>query len=343
MYGPGLLYVLALIMNCSTGVMVVALPLLAIRFGASPLELGLLGSISIFMVREIKDIFIIAACGSFCAAFFWPPLQAWCAEAGNPGRLSHRLGIFNLSWSLGIMIGPVIGGSLYALDYRFPWCYGILSNLVMLVLLMRASGGEAAPSDDSPDGGAEQCARPPGRFLATALWANFICWFALSNIQSIYPKLAVGRGFSPQLIGYLLFLVGAVQSIFFLILRAHAFWHHRYAPLVIVHFAAAGGMLMVFSVSSVPLLTIAFPLLGCALGLSYYSSIYYSLCAKGSVGTRTGIHEFMVGSGFLLGPLVGGVLAQCIGLRAPFLVCSILLGTTAVCELFLGLSRRAPE
>ena len=41
---PQLLYAYALIMNSATGVLVVALPLLGIRFGANPLQLGVLGS-----------------------------------------------------------------------------------------------------------------------------------------------------------------------------------------------------------------------------------------------------------------------------------------------------------
>ena len=54
-------------------------------------------------------------------------------------------------------------------------------------------------------------------FLPLGLWANFVSWFCLANVQSLYPKLASSRGFSPQLIGCLLFMVGAAQSLFFLV------------------------------------------------------------------------------------------------------------------------------
>lgn len=374
---PWLLYSFAFIMNSATGVMVIVMPLLAIRFGASPFELGLLGSVGslaytlacplagflsdahavrgdsgsawgrrrslvlscvllicvdlcILFASGLRDVFIMAVCGCFCTAFFWPPLQAWFSESGARAELPERLGLFNLSWSTGIMMGPMIGGYLYTLHYRLPWYYAVAANFAVLVMLLmlRAvppAGGAAPAPQDTP---VEQ--RDPGAFLPLALWANFACWFALANVQSLYPKYALAAGFSPAMLGYLLFLVGATQSAFFVILRAYPFWHFRHVPLILAHAAAACGMLIVFRSSSVPLLSLAFPLLGCALGLSYYSSIYYSLCVRGAVGRRTGVHEFMVGSGFLVGPLVGGLLAQYLSLRSPFLMCALLLmGTSA--------------
>ena len=377
-------------MNSSTGVLAVALPLLAISRGANPLELGLLGSLGalaytfacpfagwhverietdasllpaeakrrsvmlscgllivvdvcIFLVSGLRDVFILAVSGSLCAGIFWPPLQAWLAESGGRARLSERLGMFNLSWSVGIMLGPMIGGMLYAIDYRYPWCYSAAANALMLTALLLTMGGDGR-NDGAAGDNEEETPRlkDPGVFLPLALWANFVCWFALSNVQSLYPKLAVARGFSPQMIGYFLFLVGVAQSLFFVILRSSRIWHYRFGPLVIVHGAGAVGMLIVFGSESVALLSLAFPLLGLALGLSYYSSIYYSLCGRGRSGRRAGVHESMVGSGFFLGPAIGGVCAQYAGVRSPFMLCALLLAATAIREAagWLRASRR---
>ncbi|MCX6338291.1 MAG: MFS transporter [Candidatus Aureabacteria bacterium] len=372
---PQLLYAYALIMNSATGVLVVALPLLGIRFGANPLQLGVLGSAgalayalacpfvgrlsdrggggpvgrrrslmlscgllvvvdaAIFLVSGMGALFAIAIAGSFSTAFFWPPLQAWLSEVGERDRLPERLGLFNLSWSLGIMVGPMIGGFLFAVDYRLPWCYSIGTNSLLLTLLLVVRQPAAGEADGAPGpSGGVTCRGDAAEFLPLALWANFACWFCLANIQSLYPKLAVARGFSPQLIGCLLFLVGMAQSAFFIVLRATRAWHFRYGPMVAVHGAAAAGMMVVFYARSVPILSLAFPLIGIGLGLSYYSSIYYSLCGDGAAGKRTGIHELMVGSAFFLGPLAGGFCAQYLGLRSPFLVCALLLAVTAIRE-----------
>ncbi|MDD5555636.1 MAG: MFS transporter [bacterium] len=377
---PRLLCLFAFLLNSATGVLVVAQPLLAIRFGAGPLLLGLLGSagalvyaaacpfagrlsdelaaagppaagrrralilsaglfivvdLSILLVRGIRDVFILSACGSVCAALFWPTVQAWIAEAGRREGLSGRLGVFNLSWSLGIMAGPIAGGFLFVADYRFPWLYGLAVNAVILAVLLATRPGPAG--GDAPPVPAESPPAPvPAAFFRLALWANFVCWFSLANAQSIYPKLALARGFSPQSIGVLLFLVGAAQSLFFFVLMRHSFWQFRYWPLVAVHAAAAAGMAVIACSGSAALLAVAFPLLGLGLGLSYYSSIYYSVCGLAAAGRRTGIHEFIVGSGFLMGPIIGGTIAHLAGLRAPFAACALLLAGTAAAEAAIG-------
>ena len=46
---PRILYAFAFIMNSATGVLVVAFPLLGIRFCASPLQLGILGAAGAFV------------------------------------------------------------------------------------------------------------------------------------------------------------------------------------------------------------------------------------------------------------------------------------------------------
>jgi DHA1 family tetracycline resistance protein-like MFS transporter len=371
-----LLYLFALVMNSSVGVLAVGLPLLAIRFGATPLQLGLLGSAGpfvyavtcmfsgrlsdyseggwwgrrqsligcctlavavnsfIFFVSGIGALCLISCAGFFCTAFFWPPLQAWLADVGVREKLPESLGVFNLSWSIGMTMGLMMGGFLFAMDYRLPWCYVICANaLLLLLLLFGRTTSTSAPKNRTSSAVEAACnGNNVGKFLSLALCANFVCWFCLANVQSLYPKLAVSRGFSPQLIGFLMFLIGLVQALFFVMLRATRRWHFRFGPLVAVHLTAAAGMTIVFAGRSVPLLVIAFAMIGGGLGISYYSSIYYSLCAAGGTGKRTGIHEFMVGSAFFLGPLAGGVCAHYLGLRAPFLLCAALLGVMAAWE-----------
>lgn len=72
---------------------------------------------------------------------------------------------------------------------------------------------------------------------------------------------------------------------------------------------------------------------GILIGVTFTASIFYSLYIENSSGKHTGVHEAIIGSGFLLGPLVGGFLAEQIGPRAPYLLsgcvilCAILFQT----------------
>lgn len=65
----------------------------------------------------------------------------------------------------------------------------------------------------------------------------------------------------------------------------------------------------------------AFSLLiwGLATGIVYTASIYYALHGREDMGKNAGIHESLTAAGPLLGSFGGGLLAQNLGERAPYL------------------------
>jgi MFS family permease len=57
-------------------------------------------------------------------------------------------------------------------------------------------------------------------------------------------------------------------------------------------------------------------------------------------GKGTGLHESILGSGVVLGPLLGGIMAHSVGLRAPYILCLVVLaGVMAVEYGFLRKTR----
>ena len=50
---------------------------------------------------------------------------------------------------------------------------------------------------------------------------------------------------------------------------------------------------------------------GAAIGLIYYSSLFYSMDASDTKSEHGGIHEAAIGAGNCLGPAVGAVSLQC--------------------------------
>ena len=58
-------------------------------------------------------------------------------------------------------------------------------------------------------------------------------------------------------------------------------------------------------------------------------------CLQGGgqgVGRRTGFHEAVLGSGMVLGPLVGGILGQAVGGHAPFAACAVVFALAALTQ-----------
>jgi predicted MFS family arabinose efflux permease len=84
------------------------------------------------------------------------------------------------------------------------------------------------------------------------------------------------------------------------------------------------SLLLFFSDSPAGFLP-AMVLLGTSAGFTYFSSIYYSLNTGENRGARSGIHEALIGSGIVAGPLTGGMVAQTWGLRSPYLLSTLVV------------------
>ena len=78
-----------------------------------------------------------------------------------------------------------------------------------------------------------------------------------------------------------------------------------------------------------------FTLLGLCASLTYYSSLYYTVRLMKRKGKGTGLHESILGSGVVLGPLLGGIMAHSAGLRAPYVLCLGVLAIVIIIELNL--------
>lgn len=95
------------------------------------------------------------------------------------------------------------------------------------------------------------------------------------------------------------------------------------------------GMTVLFFCSKFEVLALAMLAVGGLGGITYTSSIFYSLHREGNRGTMSGFHEAVLGGGALVGPLLGGIAGKFFGLRAPYLLCLLLLLGAMIFESFL--------
>ena len=69
--------------------------------------------------------------------------------------------------------------------------------------------------------------------------------------------------------------------------------------------ALIGAFAVILMVPKLAVLVAAQIIFGCALGLIYYSSLFYSMDISETKGTHGGIHEAAIGLGNFAGPAVG--------------------------------------
>ncbi len=342
--------------------------LYAIRLGASPLQLGLIGMIwpsaytlSCLLSGRLADRFsgrvlpvtgTAIACASFYAtsmtstpvqimmlvipagigfALVWPPIEAWIAHLSTADNLRRNFGIFNISWCLGAAPGPLMAGIASDLNTSLSFGIGIL--LMAISGAMISTRRISIPRENpSPLSESQERSR---KFLYLAWTANFATYFTLGIVRSLFPKLINQLGMGGATTGGLLSAVSFSQVIMFAILSSTSWWHHRIVPLVLSQVGVIASCLLIYLTSDFASFLPVMFLLGSAAGVVYFSSIYYSLDAPAGLGARSGLHEAIIGLGIVAGPLTGGVVAQRWTLRTPYLLSSLVLAASIVAVLIL--------
>ena len=362
------LYVITFVMDGCFALVGICVPLLAMRLGATYDDLGAINAISAlayslsclvasrladrvgyrsFMtgsslvvalafvfylaVTRIWQMFILAGLSGAAIGGFWPSLQAWLGEGKDRRELLRSVGRFSVAWSLGFLIGPAVGGTLYTVDpARVFGLGGALVGLVFLAISLvqvREGGSAGGRTEGSTTLASSR------RFLPIAWTANFATFFTAGIVRSLFPKLATDLGIAPGTLGRLMALIGLAQVIAFLLITRTDRWQFRLTPLIAVQLLAVAGLGAFAFGRSGGAFASGLLIHGLLIGSTFTASIFYSLHAEGPGGRRTGIHEGIVGSGFLLGPLAGGLMAEHIGPRTPYLLaagvvlCAIVLQT----------------
>ncbi len=275
-------------------------------------------------------------------ALFWPAYEAWLAEREGEGNLIQRVMLFNLFWSIGVTLGPAFSSYLYgdANPFRPFYLAGILVLLTLLTIF--ANRFQAIdPTEDHLSEPTETLFPPPPvrtAYLNVARCANLVSWFVLGVLRRLAPKLTKEMGMLPATFGNLMLTLGGMQTLAFVVLGTgySTRWHYRFAPMLIVQLLAILSLLGIWQIQNTLLWTFAFGVIGVSAAFTYFSSLYYGLDRHVDKGNKSGWHEAILGVGILLGPLLGGVLADSrFGVRSPYLLCSIAIIVGILIEGFI--------
>lgn len=258
-------------------------------------------------------------------ALLWPSLQAWLGDLCGDNRrsLNRILSLFNVSWSAGLMFGPLVAGVLWDQGHYLAFVVPTLLVGFSILILYTTT----LPAVQAGSATALKAAVSPEKaqlFLYLAWIGNFASWFSRGVVNSMFPKLGDELGFSHSLVGLLLFIAGLAPLIAFGIARLSHRWHYHLRVLLVAELVGMASMFLAGLVSSPGLFALAFALSGLCAGVTYVSSLMYSL-EGGSQdrGKRSGLHEAVLGLGIVLGPLFGGLLGQFVTLHSPFLASGV--------------------
>lgn len=303
--------------------------------------------------RTLGPLYGLVAVYSLALALFWPALESQLAHVLHTGKLSQRAGFYNISWSSGIGLGTVTAGYIFDLSPTAPF-YLAAGGAALLpsLFLIFPSLDHAADQGDRPQAEPAHPAAHPVHLLISRI-STLCFWFALGILRSLFPKLALTLNFNATWIGILLASLNLAMSSLFLLFAYTSWWHFRHRLLALSQALAIIGMGLIALGHRAPLLLLGFMLAGICSAHSYSASLYYALYFSkkpgqeepSTVGHNTGLHEFFIGVGGFLGPLLGGPAARYLDLRAPYLLAGgvILVGMMVGWVLRIRASRRPPE
>jgi MFS family permease len=291
------------------------------------------------VLRSLNQVFFVYIFGSASMSMFWPIIQSWLSQGLNKEKLVKSLTNFNIYWSAGLMLGFLFAGVLFTLDPKAPFIFGALLIAVVIFLLFKQPVSSEIMDEQAQRAFLEtEKDRPEsaGKFLYIGWCANFVSWYIVGTVRNLFPKLGIELGFSNIIIGFFIFLLILAQTTMFFILGRTNKWHYRLSPIVLFQMLAIVALLIITFFSTTAYFMIAMVFLGLCSGITYFSSIFYSLYGFIDKGRKSGIHEAFLGAGTFFGPLIGGFVAHKFDIRAPYITAAMLVAVAIAVELIVA-------
>lgn len=346
-----------------------AMPLLAVRLGASAFLLGSIGWIAqafrlpmclasgYLSERMGRTKIIVPAAVSFAVGCllmsfaqsawyilpfyviamssigsFYAPLQALIGDVSKSEELRRNLGAFNMGWCTGSAVAALLTPVLVRLGLNITLYAGAVVSLLAASLVLSWQGN---PKHKLASSTPDQNSQPTNysSLLLIARIGHFISYYGYSTIRILFPKYAIsGLGWTEVAVTWVTaqHLVGLSLGI--IVASASGWWRGKLWPLLVSQLVMTGAA-GVAVLTRVPIIfALAFFAFGVAQSVVYTAALYYGISGAGKRGKNTGIHESLVAAGGISGCLIGGLVADKIALAAPLGVLSFLgaLGVIAM-------------
>lgn len=372
-----LIFLPALLMDMSTNGAILGMTFYASKLGASPLIIGITASTSTLLYVIFSRIFgklsdrvgrkrvpqIASLCFSilyflmpniktlpflviffpltgFFLSAFWSPYEAWMGEISDGRPLEKRVRMFNLAWTIGVMIGNAISGYAYEWDHRIPFYFASCGSFIAMTIVSLHSKPivnnvpiDKAENNKDDDNNIPSYMRM--KFLYMSWIAIFFAWITLGVLRYIFPKLISDLGILPRYYGILMLIWSGTQVFMFYILGATKKWHYRIEFSIICQILGCIGFFIIYITNYPIIWGIALMFFGIQTGMVYFSSLYYSLCGHADTGNKSGWHESILSSGAFIGPFIAGAMAKYIGIKSPYMFCVFVILTGLLTQIFL--------
>jgi len=254
--------------------------------------------------------------------FTWPALEALVSDGETPDGVQHMIGIYNVVWSGTGALAYFTGGAmLEKLGMKSLFWVPAAIQCVQLGLtfwLERKARRPGAVQKSMSDLGTPPSISTPNAqrfdptrtFLKLAWLANPFAYIAMNTLVAVMPGMAHKLGLSTMAAGFCCSIWCFARLGAFCFLWNWSGWHYRFRWLLAAYVALVGMFATLLLAPNLAVLVLAQIVFGGAVGLIYYSSLYYSMDGTENLGEHGGIHEAAIGLGNFAGPAVGAISLQ---------------------------------
>lgn len=246
--------------------------------------------------------------------FTWPALEALISHGADDRELPRLIGIYNVVWAGAAALAYFFGGAIFeALGWKtLFWLPFILfggSSLTAFWLEKQAAllpAASATHAAHQPEAAAAQQAISPQTFLKMAWLGNPVGYIAGNTVIAAIPQVAQQLHLSVTASGLFCSLWLFARMASFVVLWRWTAWHYRFRWLVAAFVTLIVSFATLLLSHELWLLVLAQLGFGGAVGLLYYSSLFYAMDVGGeSRGDHGGLHEAFIGVGIFAGTAVG--------------------------------------
>ena len=300
-----------------------------VLIGASFLGMSL-AILALLQAEAIWLIFLCLALYGLFMSLLWAPLEAWLMDSADERSINGILGSFNLSWSLGVGLSPLITTWIVSMDPRNVFIIGI-AVFVMLWLTTSTLARFCRPARPSSD---EKSIDPTigaasRRVLAIRVisWSvAFMAYAVQAILLNIFPMFAKDiLGVSDQMSGTILFLRGMAACASFFFLSHTSWWQLRFSRILGAEALIAILMIVLSASRSIAVIAISILIYGLVFSLCASFSSFHSACGIGDKVRTMRIHEGVINLGSVVGTALGGVIYERAGYSAVWLMLIIML------------------
>lgn len=283
----------------------------AMRIGFLGMSVALLAG---GMYPKIGFLFVVLAGWTISMCLIWPSIESLISENETPTTLPDMVGLYNIVWAVCSALAYFVGGAIYE-------NFGILSifwvppiiHLIQFstLTIWQKNRSKNVPKIDTekpsiqhqPE---ENVSEDEAKhFLRMAWIANIFAYVAMNTVLAVIPELARKHNLNPTETGLFCSIWLFVRFGAFILLWQWKGWHYKFGWLISAFVFLISGFIALLLGKNLWILVVAQVAFGWAVGLFYYSSLYYAMDVGEAGASHGGAHEAMIGVGIFLGPAIG--------------------------------------